>query len=202
MLNIWVFPKRIFYAIWHTPLISSEYMKAIKSHSCIVICVSKVDCATAITPNPQTDAFFNRVVTQRLPLANLWSPFRSFLYSLKNDEKKNGFLAQSSRAAKLYLCCFKTLPTWLNSQFVMLHKTLAGSAVRERETKFFLFCAFSWVEMETKDTNESLEYNWASNWKEQRIWSLLSNTSQHFIKLHIRHLAVSSANMTTRVTRE
>ena len=54
-----------------TPLISSEYMKAIKSHSCIVICVSKVDCATAITPNPQTDAFFNRVVTQRLPLANL-----------------------------------------------------------------------------------------------------------------------------------
>ena len=139
MLIIWVFPKRIFYAIWHTPLISSEYMKAIKSHSCIVICVSKVDCATAITPNPQTDAFFNRVVTQRLPLANLWSPFRSFLYSLKNDEKKNGFLAQSSRAAKLYLCCFKTLPTWLNSQFVMLHKTLAGSAVRERETKFFFF---------------------------------------------------------------
>ena len=93
MLIIWVFPQRIFYAIWH-PI---DQLRIYESHKkpfmYCHMCVSKVDCATAITPNPQTDAFFNRVVTQRLPLANLWSPFRSFLYSLKNDEKKNGFLA-------------------------------------------------------------------------------------------------------------
>ena len=91
---ILVFPKRIFYAIWH-PI---DQLRIYESHKkpfmYCHMCVSKVDCATAITPNPQTDAFFNRVVTQRLlPRANLWSPFRSFLYSLKNDEKKNGFLA-------------------------------------------------------------------------------------------------------------
>ena len=53
------------------------------------MCVSKVDCATAITPNPQTDAFFNRVVTQRLlPRANLWSPFRSFSTLWKTTKRK------------------------------------------------------------------------------------------------------------------
>ena len=75
------------FLLWSAQL--AEYMKAIKSHSCIVICVSKVDCATAITPNPQTDAFFNRVVTQRLlPLANLWSPFRSFSTLWKTTKRK------------------------------------------------------------------------------------------------------------------
>ena len=71
MMIILVFPKRIFYAIWH-PI---DQLRIYESHKkpfmYCHMCVSKVDCATAITPNPQTDAFFNRVVTQRLPLANL-----------------------------------------------------------------------------------------------------------------------------------